>query len=493
VSGLNDGFELEGDKTQFVEGAEPLLEPFSVDGDAIDIVTLENRIIDLQDLADEIRDVDGMTQDFAMEALRILPDVLSASPKHFSKAPSMTRLKISMEEIEKGVWALIAAAVVAVIAIVYKIFKWLSGDKSSDGASGGGSGGAGAAATKAEGKLDENIRTAEATSKAVEGAAEAVHEGTQHLHSNPVSLTGAAVKGNKPGASGAGDDKPYTYNDFDQLIAKFLTDGNKFDHAKKFLESDDPIFHDIISAGEYSKMAADAGDALLSLQDVLDTKVKLLEEILREDIHSNEMVDEWKHNKALDNPALMEPIELKFRGNKVSMEEISRQLRTMKEKIQSKKAHERINFDKLFQRMHEVYKKPVNMNIFTSLKGSIRVVAKMEEKMASMQKLTDNLAHDGNAGSASAGGVAVRIRQVILTLGKDTYAYAILAHELKFYAMHSEYLAKEALGFGTEVVRKIVHAMRMDGQEVPKEWDKLLKDLDKQLHTLREAFRSGQS
>lgn len=493
MSGLNDGFELEGDKTQFVEDATPILEPFTVDGDAEMLVTLENRIIDLQDLATDIENAQGMTQDFAIEALRILPDVLSASPKHFSKSPSMTRLKISMEEMDKGVWALIAAAVVAVIAIVYKIFKWLSGDKSSDGASGGGSGGASAAAGKAEAKLDENIRTAEATSKAVEGAADAVHEGTQHLHSNPVSLTGAAVKGNKPGESGSGDDKAYTYNDFDQLIAKFLTDGNKFDHAKKFLESDDPIFADIIKSGEYSKLAADAGDALLSLQDVLDTKVKALEEILREDIHSNEMIDEWKHNKALDNPVLMEPIELKFRGSKVSMEDISRQLRTVKEKVQASKSHERINFDKLFQRMHEVYKKPVNMNIFTALKGSVRSVAKMEERMAAMQKLTDNLAHDGNAGSASAGGVAVRVRQVILTLGKDTYAYAILAHELKFYAMHSEYLAKEAMGFGTEVVRKIVHAMRMDGQDVPKEWDKLLKELDKQLHTLREAFRSGQS
>lgn len=481
---LNSGFELDDDVVGFEEDAVQLLEPFSADDQAQMLVTLEARLIDLQDLAEEIEATQGMSQDFAMEALRILPDVLSAKPSHFSKSPSATRLKVSLEEITTGVWALIAAAAAAIIGIIYKLYKWIAGDKSSDGEAN--AAGISAAADKGEKEMEKQKEVAEATSEALVEAADSVKDAAAELHGKGIEISDKAIQGQRS----AEGDKKVRYTDFDHLIEKLLTDTNKYELAKKFLESNDPLFHDIIKVGEYTKMAEDAGVALLTLKDAIETKLKLLEGILKNDLNSHRAVDEWKNNETLESPKLKEVIQLKFKGSMVPIDQVAKQLRDVKEKTMAKKVSERINFDKLFERMASVYKKPTNMEIFESLRLSIITTAKLEERIEKMNDLSNNLAHDGQPGSASSG-VAVRIRQVVLTLGKDVYGYAALANELKYYAMHSQYLAREALGFGLEVVRKIDHAMKMDGEEVPEVWKKVLKDLDKHLAHLRDVQRVG--
>ena len=486
MSSLNAGFELDNELPNFGDGSveEDMLPPtildLSEDGEAV--TALENSIIDLQDLANDIEQAEGMSRDFAMEALRICPNVLSASPNHFTLSPSATRLKVSLEEISTGVWALIAAAAAAIIGVIYKVFKWLSGDKTE-----GGSGNTGEAAKTAEATLTNNLGNVKEYAEATQGAATTIQDATVVLRAG-IEVSDAALSGVKPADAPKAQQRPIKYTSFDNLIGKLLTDDNKYEHAKKFLESGDPVFHDIITHGPYTKICEEGGDALVMLRDAINTKLKLLEEILKDDIHSSTVTAQWKHNQSLDNPVLNTPIKLKFRNHEMSMDEIARQIRIVKEGTENQRPTERINFDTLFQRMASVYKKPTNIKIFTALRDSTIDVAKLEHGIEAMQRKTNNLSQDGNAGSASTG-VAVRLRQCMLALGKDLYGYAHLAQELKFHAMHTNYLSKEALGFGTEIVRKITHAMRMDGQRVPPEWEKVVDDLGKQLEHLRDAYR----
>ena len=89
----------------------------------------------LEQLQTDIRDAGGMTQQFAMEAQQLLVVFDRDTPlAYYTKNPSRTRLAVANEEINKGMWAAIAAGVAALLAVVYKVVRWLMGSSSSDSA-----------------------------------------------------------------------------------------------------------------------------------------------------------------------------------------------------------------------------------------------------------------------------------------------------------------------------------------------------------------------
>lgn len=142
--GLNDGNELDNELTNedlfhdVTAGEMPELE-----AEVKLVVAYEHQIHDLRALADDLERVGGINQDFVMEAERLLPGVLVSDKVplgFFSVSTSATRYRMSMEEVTKGIWALIAAGIAAALAVIYKLYKWFTGD-SSDKAGGGGGGG----------------------------------------------------------------------------------------------------------------------------------------------------------------------------------------------------------------------------------------------------------------------------------------------------------------------------------------------------------------
>lgn len=488
MAGLNDGYELTDDETQLgTHKDEDHTPPEKIDfsKEMAGLIAFENSVADLTDLAADIEQSAGMSQDLALEAERIMPGVLSAGVKHFTMSPSATRLRISLEEIEKGVWALIAAAVVAIIGIIYKIFKWLSGDKSTD------SGDAGKAGPAAVAQLDEQIKAAEEAPEVMQKVADGIGEANDVLKKEGIEVSDMALRSLEEAKASAAQKKLYKYNSFDELIAKMVLDDHKYEVAKKFLESGDPIFHDIITNGDYTKMAQDAGHALLQLRGLIDTKIRLVDEVTKTDIHNTTITAKAANLKILNDPGVKDPIRLNFRGNQMTMEEISRALATMKDGTSKKATRERINFDVLFRRMAVVYKQPVNIDIFRALRESVDHISKLEAKMEDMQRFANNIAHDGHPGSASEG-IGVEVRQAILRLGKDVAGYAHLAAELKYYTMDTQYLAKEAFGFGIEIVRKIRNALKTDGQRVPEDWEKAMNSVAKDVEYLKGLFaKSG--
>lgn len=143
--GLNEGNELDNELTNEELFEDPAAGQWpELEGEVRMIVATEDQIFDLEQLALSIEQVGGMSQRFAMESERIVPGLLindRVPLGYYSKDTSATRLKISLEEITKGMWALIAAGIAAALALLYKLYKWFTGDKSEDGAGGGGGSG----------------------------------------------------------------------------------------------------------------------------------------------------------------------------------------------------------------------------------------------------------------------------------------------------------------------------------------------------------------
>ena len=481
MSGLNDGFALDDEEPvgTHPEPVEPPPQPLEdiVKSDDM-MAAIENSIIDLEDLAVDISTAEGMTQDFALEAMRIVPGILSAPKEHFTLSPSATRYKVSLEEIDKGIWGLIAAAVVAVLALIYKIYKWLAGDKSESG-----KGSPEAAVASLGNQIDANKRIgqiAEDVSDDIKKAEDVLRDG--------INVSDASLSGLEKAKATAAQNKLNRYSSFDQLIGKLLTDDGRYEHAKKFLEANDPFFHDVINRGDYTKICEDAADAMLQLKDAVKQKVALLKEIVVDDVYSMQATTSWKNHKQLDSGRFTDPILIKFRGEEMTMEMVAKAVRNQKEKTEGSKVSGRINFDQLFNRCASIYKKPTNQHILEVLQTSVAEAVEIQKEIDYLQVRSSNLAHDGRPGHTSEG-VAVRVRQAVLGLGKDLYGYGHLMHELRFYVMNVNYLATEAVGFGLEIVRKISHAMRLDGEEVPQEWQSAQASLRANLEAMRTLHR----
>jgi hypothetical protein len=97
------------------------------------ITSLENRITDLFYLADDIQNASGMNQSFAMEAEKLLPGFGGVPIGYYTVDTSATRYKVAVEELSAGIWALIAAAITAVAAMIYKFIKYVFGKDSEKG------------------------------------------------------------------------------------------------------------------------------------------------------------------------------------------------------------------------------------------------------------------------------------------------------------------------------------------------------------------------
>jgi hypothetical protein len=448
------------------------------------LAVLESRLVDLHYLADDIANTKGIDQGMAMEAERILPNVLGRPVGFYTKAPSATNLKISMEEIQKGIWALIAAAAIAVIAVIVKIIMWVRGRSGGGGAgatAGSGGGGKDGTTTKkdisdATDKIDSDIQKSKEAADALEEVGDTVDKLGDFARGAGITINDR-------------NGKPVTYSSMDKIIEVFLTDDAKYEHAKKFLESRNPLFHDIIKSGPYTNMILDAGACMRALNSAIIDKISEVDVILKGDMGSGSKSDEMKHNTALDNDRLSKPIEIKFKGSMVTAEEIASKLSAERHRVLDVEVYERISFDKLFDKMAGAYKSKKMVSIMKDMKEIVQVMSDLEGKLVQMKDLAGNLSNDGHPG-ANTTGVAVRLRSAIMVLGKDVIGLGMLVQQLKYYVLHHDHLAIEAIGFGTEIVRKMTHEIKVGGGTVPKEWRELLAVLEGQNAGIRKAFYS---
>jgi len=102
------------------------------------ITAMENKISDALYLYDDIIKSKGMNQSFAIEAMKVIPDFGGVPIKYYTESTTLTRYKLAIEELSAGIWAMIAAAALAIAAMLGKFISWLFGDSDSSSSNSGG-------------------------------------------------------------------------------------------------------------------------------------------------------------------------------------------------------------------------------------------------------------------------------------------------------------------------------------------------------------------
>jgi hypothetical protein len=207
------------------------------------ITSLESRITDLLYLADDIRNAKGMNQSFALEAERIVPGFNKVPLGYYSKDTSATRFKVSLEDISKGVWAMIIAGVLAVIALIGKIAFHLFG-VGDGGGSGGGGGSNKPTIIEVKAKLEEVVAAATESAEIIK---DIVREKIEIV---PEVVVATAEDKTTAVVTDTSVIKEVT---LDELFEKYVSkEGDNSDLAVALWQKN-PLLQDLLDDGPYSK------------------------------------------------------------------------------------------------------------------------------------------------------------------------------------------------------------------------------------------------
>jgi hypothetical protein len=457
---LNAGSELDHELPDAPEAGADLAE------DDTQLVAMEAALVDILGLADEIRSTGGMSRGFAMEAERIMPNTLSASIAYFSESPTATRYQISLEEIDKGVWALIIAGVTVVVGAIYKIWKWLSGDKDGDGTGT-------TAVSNTERRIEEVTAAGDSTVELSDSMAEAGRE----IRAHPIQFQGK--------------DGTVRWNSMDQLIDSVFVNGDRYGEEKKFFLEPKPIHRDIVEQGPYTKMVHQLAKAHVfnRAAELILAKIKLLEEIEHRDRNAQGTIIAGLQ-KQMDDIA--KPIMLKFEGKEMTLGQLAGRLREAREAAEATKNTHRLHYDEMFTKLSQSYKNKDLVELLKQMLGYLPVLDEMRQGLERTEHFVGDLTQDGQPGGNSPQ-VAQRIRVLIGAMHEQLTGFASLANEIDHYVHHFKSLSKTTTGFGKEIVRKVSSHMRLaEVEEIPVEWKKVVAGIEAALDAMEKShFPSG--
>ncbi len=445
----------------------------------VDIIgVIETQLQDLDYLRNDITQTNGMSQAFALEAQRLIPGFGQDTPlKFYTDFPSATRLKPALEEISRTTWGLIAAAAAAVIASIWKIIRWIRGDKGGGKGGGGGGGdddiaGASKDAGKAIEKKQENLATAkEETKDAAQEVTEAVRE----------------IEGNSEYTYTDANGKEKPLRNMEDAIEDMFVGSDKYDRVKMFLESEDPLFHDIVTNGPYVSAIKDMAPLMRALNGLLTARLANIKSVMKRDMGNGSQVDEAINRSELGK--LNQPISLRFNNGERTMSEIATSLSDLRNDVRDKKTHKRVSFDHLFQIVSDAYDKSQLDRTLQDIKLSTTILADMEKELDNMRKVAASFSSDGNAGNLTAG-IGNEVRAAIFQNGRDLAAFGLLIAEVKIYTNYMEHLANTVSGVGGEVARKVVASTRGKDGKAPPAWVRLAKGLGDRMKRLTDAYYS---
>lgn len=460
MAGLNAGSELDHE----LEDTPP--EGLDLSQDSEQFVAMEAALADLSDLASDIMRTGGMSRAFAVEAHRIVPNLLSASSAFFSESPTGTRFKVSLEEIDKGVWALVIAGVTIVLGAIYKIWKWLSGDKEGDGNS--------ASATAG---VSSKIEEVESVSDSTVHMADGMLNASADMRAHPIKYTDK-------------DGKEVRWNSMDQLIEAVFVNDERYGEEKKSLLNPHPIHFDIVNAGPYSKMVGQLAKAQVfnRVAEAIKNKIKLLEEIEHKDRNAQGNVVPGLQ-KQLDEIA--SPITVTFESKTLTLSQLAARLREEREAAESRQVH-RLHFDELFHKISTAYKDKHLSELLHQMLSYLPVLDEMQAGLDRTERFAGDLTQDGQPGGNSPQ-IAQRVRAVIGVLHGQLTGFAALTNEINHYVHYFKSLSKTAEGFGKEIVRKVSLRMKeAEVTEVPTEWKKVVASINASLEAMEKShYPSG--
>jgi hypothetical protein len=441
---LNAGVELDHEEI-FVDPTPGEVPELAADVELL--VSLESRLHDLDYLRQDIERTHGMTQSFAMEAERLLPGVTGVPLGYFTKTPTATRYQLSLEGLSKGLWALIAAAAVAVAAAIVKFYQWLSGNATTKDPA--------KAAEQAKDKAQENEKKAE--------------ENVETLKDLPKRAEKARL------IYDAGDMYPKTdksdkpiYATVDSFVHAFLLEDERFGRVKRFMQMDNAVFRDILTEGPYTQAFRQVAGRLLEISSVMAEREKMIGAAIERDLQPHGMLQRGMNLRQLTIST--EPFKLVIGARSFTLEDAADVFGQIRQKaVTDHHKPQPMDVDQAIDAATRSYENSQIVQFFQYQRETVDTLYQMEKRLTELNDHLGNVASDGTPGQTTEG-VGPAIRDAVFKFGQEINAFRRLFAELYTYGSHLDRLSMEVTGLVSALETKLFTLSRTRGLELPDDW-----------------------
>jgi hypothetical protein len=450
---FNPDFEL---VPQIVETIGTGMAP-EIEEDLEAFVALEARIEDLVLLRETIIEQCGMSQTFAMEAKRLLPEFDQGVPLGFyTSEPSATRFGVALEELSSGIWALIAAGIAACIAAIIKFFKWLGkGDEA-----------------KAEERTKNAVESLKEAMGILDQCDKLVAEGAKSVENKYLFLK----------------DKPQKEHfSMDSLIKALFQDNPHDQRISAFLQSQDPFFHDLVNKGPYTKELGKLAGFFNNLQIILKQRVHLIEQVSNLDLSKEDVSNDIANIRMLDS--LSEPTRVHYDGKEMTLAEVKDAIQAVTHEVHAKHPESNLSFDSLFSTMSQAMTSSDTVKALEEVVHFMPLLEKMKGELAGMEKTSGRYTTDGQKGKHSTL-VGTGLRHAIFVLGGDLGNLSTLASEVMQYQHRMLYLSFHAAEFAEAVAMKLATEVRDQSGAELEVWRGIAKELQAKRKELQQLYRA---
>lgn len=333
---LNHAFALEDETIQVVETlpADVLFEDPKLgeipelNEDLQLIAALETEFINLSDLLRDMRAQGGMSQALALEADAVIPGFLNIDRPlgMYTKFPSMTQYRMALEEFDAKRWGVVGAIVATALAVIYKIFTWMTGNKDSK------KDGEGPLTDKALAKAEDRAGTNEAKAEKIK---EAVADADKSLPSE--------VKVEE--------------------LAKQVVKENEDSHVGKTTTGMSALDYDILTSGASSNNELLTRNLMLAVQEmgrqlpIFEHAINDFSKVVDTDIFSIHSIDEmrntayFKKYRDSKDSLLKEPLLITYRGTARPIQEVTKIFTETYARLKSEKRTEITDFKTFLDRL----------------------------------------------------------------------------------------------------------------------------------------------
>lgn len=397
---------------------------------------LEARIEDLTLLRDTLLQTKGMTQQFALEAQRLLPEFDGKRPLgYYTQAPSRTRYNVALEELSAGVWSLIAAGIAALVAAIIKFFKWITSSRSG-------------AKDPEEAVKDTASDLAEAK-KLLERCQKLVDEGASSTSGQYIYLKDSPTK---------------EVFSLDKAISQLFKDNPHDQRIARFLQTKDPFFHDLVYRGEYSMEMAGLSHLFSNLQVVLRQRLGALEAVSHLNLTDDSDTAGAASARALE--VLGEPMRVRFKEVEQTLPEIKDQIYRLAHETSVMEVEAPLSFDQLFHVMKDAFSRTEVTDSLTQLETTMPLLEKLQGELQRLQVALGTYDRDSQKGERSMM-FGQALRTAVFVLGQDVAATLTITGELMSYQNRMLHMASSAAGFATAIAKRLATSgVNQDGGEL---------------------------
>lgn len=387
--------------------------------DVTAIASNDAALEDLLYLRADIIAAGGMSQSFAEEALKLAPDFDRGNPIGFyTKQPTATRYKPALEGLGTKIWEAIKNGVKHVLEMIKKFFRWLTGkDKEAN-------------PKDVKDQIKEDLKDMDEKQEDLDRLAESAKKIMEEANKG-------GFKANKPNVE-------EEIGSFDKMIAAALDEIRDGASVRAFIESRDPMFHDIVNHGAYTKAMEKLIQPMRAAQDMLDQKLVIIHNVFVRDIQSvrasSEMINERDLEKIKDR------LEVSFDGKSMLLKDVANSIHMTKQEVMEDAPHKNLSFERVFVMTANAFRSGPLRTLLQSYDGMADTLFDMQRYLKIVEKAVGTPVTDGAQGAPHAD-TAAALRVVLVSLTADLADLAAIFRQIETYRDVLQHVGSNCVAF----------------------------------------------